>query len=54
MVDDVNDIKNPEDVKLAIINLEEAKKLSGLGPINEKIYKELKKRLSIIENLSIT
>ena len=34
-------------------NLEEAKKLSGLGPINEKIYKELKKRLSIIENLSI-
>ena len=33
--------------------MEEAKKLSGLGPINEKIYKELKKRLSIIENLSI-
>ena len=27
--------------------------MSGLGPINEKIYKELKKRLSIIENLSI-
>jgi len=53
MVDDVKDIKNPEEVKLAIISLEEAKKLSGLGPINEKIYKELKKRLSIIENLSI-
>ena len=53
MVDDVKDIKNPEEIKLAIISLEEAKKLSGLGPINEKIYKELKKRLSIIENLSI-
>ena len=37
----------------AIVSLEEAKRISGLGPVNEKIYKELKKRLTIIENLSI-
>ena len=53
MVNDIKDINDPAEIKLAIVSLEEAKKISGLGPINEKIYQELKKRLSIIEDLSI-
>ena len=53
MVNDIKDINDPAEIKLAIVSLEEAKKISGLGPVNEKIYQELKKRLSIIEDLSI-
>jgi len=53
MVNDIKDIHDPDQIKLAIVSMEHAKKLSGLGPVNEKIYQELKKRLSIIENLSI-
>ena len=53
MVNDIKDINDPGEIMLAIVSLEEAKKLSGLGPVNEKIYQELKKRLTIIENLSI-
>tara|TARA_B100000959_G_scaffold159514_1_gene167143 strand:+ start:1 stop:1275 length:1275 start_codon:yes stop_codon:yes gene_type:complete len=53
MVNDIKDINDPAEIKLAIISLEEAKRISGLGPVNEKIYQELKKRLTIIENLSI-
>ena len=53
MVNDIQNINDPSEIKLAIISLEEAKKLSGLGPVNEKIFQELKKRLNIIENLSI-
>jgi hypothetical protein len=53
MVNDIKDINDPGEIKLAIVSLEEAKKLSGLGTVNEKIYQELKKRLTIIENLSI-
>ena len=53
MVNDIKDINDSGEIKLAIVSLEEAKKLSGLGPVNEKIYQELKKRLTIIENLSI-
>ena len=53
MVNDIKDIHDPDQIKLAIVSMEDAKKLSGLGPVNEKIYQELKKRLSIIENLSI-
>ena len=53
MVNDIKDINDPAEIRLAIVSLEEAKKISGLGPVNEKIYQELKKRLSIIEDLSI-
>ena len=53
MVNDIKDLRDSDQIKLAIVSMEHAKKLSGLGPVNEKIYQELKKRLSIIENLSI-
>ena len=53
MVNDIKDINDPAEIKLALVSLEEARNINGLGPVNEKIYTELKKRLSIIENLSI-
>ena len=53
MVNDIKNINDPAEVKLAIVSLEEAKKIKGLGPVNEKIFKELKRRLNIIEGLSI-
>ena len=53
MVNDIKNINDPAEVKLAIVSLEEAKKINGLGPVNEKIFKELKRRLNIIEDLSI-
>tara|TARA_B110000014_G_scaffold49066_1_gene32524 strand:+ start:1500 stop:3323 length:1824 start_codon:yes stop_codon:yes gene_type:complete len=53
MVNDIKNINDPAEVKLAIVSLEEAKKINGLGPVNEKIFKELKRRLNIIEGLSI-
>ena len=53
MVNDIKNINDPAEVKLAIVSLEEAKKIKGLGPVNEKIFKELKRRLNIIEDLSI-
>ena len=53
MVNDIKDINDPAEIKLALVSLEEARNINRLGPVNEKIYTELKKRLSIIENLSI-
>ena len=53
MVNDIKNINDPAEVKLAIVSLEEAKNIKGLGPVNEKIFKELKRRLNIIEDLSI-
>ena len=54
MVEDINQIRDASEIRLAVIALEEAKNLSGgIGPVNEKIYKVLKNRLDDLEQLTI-
>jgi len=54
MVEDINQIRDASEIRLAVIALEEAKNLSGgIGPVNEKIYKVLKNRLDELEQLTI-
>ena len=54
MVEDIDQIRDASEIRLAVIGLEEAKQLSGgIGPANEKIYQELKNRLDILEQLTI-
>ena len=54
MVEDIDQIRDASEIRLAVISLEEAKKLSGgIGPANEKIYQALKNRLGILEQLTI-
>ena len=54
MVEDINQIRDASEIRLAVIGLEEAKHLSGgIGPTNEKIYQVLKNRLDVLEQLTI-
>ena len=54
MVEDIDQIRDASEIRLAVIALEEAKNLSGgIGPVNEKIYKVLKNRLDELEQLTI-
>ena len=54
MVEDIDQIRDASEIRLAVIALEEAKNLSGgIGPVNEKIYKVLKNRLDDLEQLTI-
>ena len=54
MVEDIDQIRDASEIRLAVIALEEAKNLSGgIGPANEKIYKVLKNRLDALEQLTI-
>ena len=54
MVEDIDQIRDASEIRLAVIGLEEAKQLSGgIGPANEKIYQMLKNRLDILEQLTI-
>ena len=54
MVEDIDQIRDASEIRLAVIALEEAKNLSGgIGPANEKIYKVLKNRLDVLEQLTI-
>jgi len=54
MIEDIDQIRDASEIRLAVIGLEEAKKLSGgIGPANEKIYQALKNRLGILEQLTI-
>ena len=54
MVEDINQIRDASEIRLAVIALEEAKNLSGgIGPVNEKIYKVLNNRLDDLEQLTI-
>ena len=54
MVEDIDQIRDASEIRLAVIGLEEAKQLSGgIGPANEKIYQVLKNRLDVLEQLTI-
>ena len=54
MVEDIDQIRDASEIRLAVIALEEAKNLSGgIGPANEKIYKMLKNKLDALEQLTI-
>ena len=54
MVEDIDQIRDASEIRLAVIGLEEAKQLSGgIGPTNEKIYQVLKSKLDILEQLTI-
>ena len=54
IVEDIDQIRDPSEIRFAVIGLEEAKKLSGgIGPANEKIYQVLKNKLDVLEQLTI-